>query len=231
MLDLRSRLASESEKNQLGLIQELAATGDEGLSVLIDFLLARRSGGSLNNSVDLVAGKAYQAIFAADSPEAHDFLNTHFPQGILLLQSDQGIDYASLQQLLAKQEFEAADRLTLQKLCELAGATAVQRKWIYFSEVKSFPTADLQTIDRLWRIHSEGKFGFSVQREIWLSLGKNWDRFWEAIGWKAGNAWTRYPVEFTWSLSAPKGHLPLSNQLRGVRVIAAMLTHPAWTES
>jgi hypothetical protein len=30
-------------------------------------------------------------------------------------------------------------------------------------------------------------------------------------------------------LTAPVGHLPLSNQLRGVRVMEALLCHPAWT--
>jgi hypothetical protein len=81
----------------------------------------------------------------------------------------------------------------------------------------------------LWLLHSEGKFGFSVQREIWLTVGKNWEKLWSKIGWKNGNAWTRYPNEFTWNLTAPKGHLPLSNQLRGVRVISSLLSHPAWT--
>ncbi|MGB0562323.1 MAG: GUN4 domain-containing protein, partial [Spirulinaceae cyanobacterium] len=32
-----------------------------------------------------------------------------------------------------------------------------------------------------------------------------------------------------WDLTAPKGHLPLSNQLRGVRTFEAILNHPAWT--
>jgi hypothetical protein len=108
---------------------------------------------------------------------------------------------------------------------------AVQRKWLYFSEVENFPIADLQTINTLWFIHSQGKFGFSVQRELWLSLSKNWEKLWPKIGWKTGNNWTRYPHEFTWDLSAPRGHLPLSNQLRGVRVIASLLSHPAWTSS
>jgi hypothetical protein len=146
------------------------------------------------------------------------------------LQSAQAIDYSSLQNLLIQQDFQAADRLTLEKLCELAGDAAIQRKWIYFTEVESFPTVDLQTINLLWRVYSDGKFGYSVQRELWLGTGKNWDKLWPMIGWKSGNNWTRYPQEFTWDLSAPKGHLPLSNQLRGVRVIAAMLMHPAWTE-
>ncbi|WP_421655712.1 GUN4 domain-containing protein [Leptothermofonsia sp. ETS-13] len=144
--------------------------------------------------------------------------------------SDAGIDYTPLQTLLAEQNFQAADQVTLQKLCELAGPAAIQRKWLYFTEVEQFPVSDLQIINDLWLHYSEGKFGYSVQREIWLGVGKNWDKFWSKIGWKTGNNWTRYPQEFTWNLTAPKGHLPSSNQLRGVRVIASLLAHPVWTK-
>jgi hypothetical protein len=227
MLDLRAQLSSESEKNQLNLIQALATMGNEGLEVLMAFLLERRS----QIPVGLAAGKAYQVLTAADTPETTAFLQTHFPVGIVPLRSDRSIDYAPLQQLLAKQELEAADRLTLQKLCELAGTAATQRKWLYFTEVENFPITDLQTVNLLWFVYSEGKFGFSVQREIWLSVGKNWDLFWDKIGWRTDKNWTRYPQEFTWDLTAPRGHLPLSNQLRGVRVIASLLAHPAWTKS
>ena len=149
--------------------------------------------------------------------------------GIVLLNSERNIDYTQLLELLKGQDFQQADRMTLEKLCELAGVEAVQRKWLYFTEVENFPLADLQTIDRLWLTHSQGKFGFSVQREIWLSLGKNWEKLWPKIGWKTGNNWTRYPNEFTWDLTAPRGHLPLTNQLRGVRVMASLLSHPAWS--
>ena len=148
---------------------------------------------------------------------------------IVLLKSERNIDYTPLETLLKAQDFQAADKLTLEKLCELAGVEPTQRKWLYFTEVENFPVTDLQTIDKLWLNYSEGKFGFSVQREIWLSLGKNWEKLWPKIGWKSGNNWTRYPNEFIWDLSAPKGHLPLSNQLRGVRVMASLLSHPAWT--
>lgn len=224
MPDFRS-IASASAKDQLRLIDELATTGREGFDALQAFLLEQREAGK----IDLAVGKAYQALFAANSSETIDFLQTHFPQGIVPLKSDRNIDYLPLQQLLAKQEFEAADRLTLQKMCELAGSAAIQRKWLYFTEVESFPSVDLLTIDTLWRLHSEGKFGFSIQREIWLSAGKNWDLLWDKIGWRKGSTWTRYPQEFTWNLSAPRGHLPLSNQLRGVRTIASLMAHPAWT--
>jgi hypothetical protein len=222
--ELKRQLQSSSEKKQLQLIPELVSQGTAGLEVLMEFLKEQQS-----TSTDLVAGLAYQALYNADTPNTKEFLKTYFPTGIVPLRSDLGIDYAPLQQLLVQQDFLAADRLTLEKLCELAGPAAVQRKWLYFSEVENFPNIDLQTINNLWFIHSQGKFGFSVQRELWLSLSKNWEKLWHKIGWKTGNNWTRYPNEFTWDLSAPRGHLPLSNQLRGVRVIASLLSHPAWS--
>lgn len=145
-----------------------------------------------------------------------------------MLPSERAIDYQPLQQLLAEQQFQEADRLTLQKLCELAGPAAVRRKWLYFTEVDTLPVEDLRTINQLWLDHSQNKFGFSVQRQLWLSVGQNWDTLWPKIGWKQDKKWTRYPDEFIWDLSAPRGHLPLSNQLRGVQVINALLNHPAW---
>ncbi|WP_017325572.1 GUN4 domain-containing protein [Synechococcus sp. PCC 7336] len=144
------------------------------------------------------------------------------------LQSERGLDYSQLQQLLAAGEFEQADRLTVQLLCKLAGPATEKRKWLYFSDVAMLPTTDLRTIDALWRAYSSDRFGYSVQRQIWKNLDRNWDRFWPEIGWKQDNHWTRYPGEFTWDTSAPKGHLPLTNQLRGVRVMSELLEHPAW---
>lgn len=220
---LRLQLTAGSEKVQQQLLQQLSTLGNTGEQVLMEFLLERRF-----NPPSWVDGKAYQMLYTSESPLSREFLQTYFPTGIVPLHSERGIDYSPLQQLLTAQDFQAADRITLQKLCELAGPAAVQRKWLYFTEVENFTITDLQTINTLWLVHSEGKFGFSVQREIWLSLEKNWEKFWSKIGWKTGNNWTRYPDGFTWNLTAPKGHLPLSNQLRGVRVIASLLSHPAW---
>lgn len=223
---LRRPLIAGSLQLQLQIIPQLADLGNQGLDVLMEFLLKRR-----DTPANWVDGKAYQVLYNSDAPKAKEFLLSYFPEGIVPLKSECGVNYNSLQQLLTAQNFQAADLLTIQKMCEVAGTTAVQRKWLYFTEIDNFPAIDLQTINTLWLVHSEGKFGFSVQREIWLSLGKNWDNFWTKIGWKNGNNWTRYPHEFTWNLSAPKGHLPLSNQLRGVRVIASLLAHPAWSKN
>ena len=221
--NLSSQLTSESEKNQLKLIPQLVETGETGYKSLMMWM------SSCEGTLNLAVGKAYQALYQANTPETKEFLQANFPQGVVPLTSGKNIDYSNLQRLLAQQDFQQADVVTIQKLCELAGKSAMERKWLYFTEVDSFPIADLQTIDWLWRVHSEGKFGFSVQRKIWLSVGKDFNKLWPKIQWKDGNNWTRYPNKFTWNLSAPKGHLPLSNQLRGVRVIEAIFNHPAWT--
>ena len=221
---LSQNFSLESPKNQLKLIPQIAATGEAGRDFLMEFLSTK-----LSEAPNLVTGKVYQILYQANTDKTQQFLKTYCPTGIVPLDSAKNIDYHSLQQLLAQQDFQGADILTLQKLCELAGEAAIKRKWLYFTEVDNFPSTDLYTLDRLWFIYSEGKFGFSVQRQIWLSLGQDFSQLWYKIGWKTENNWTRYPKEFTWDLSAPKGHLPLSNQLRGVRVIASIFSHPVWS--
>ena len=222
--DLNHPIYSESDKNQLKLVSQLLEAGETGLNILLNWMI------SVQGEVDnLALGKAYQALYLDSNPTIQGFLVNNFPQGVVPLLSEQNIDYQPLQQLLAQQDFQGADVVTLQKLCELAGAAAVERKWVYFTEVENFSITDLHTLDRLWLMHSQGKFGFSVQRRIWLSVGKDFSKLWTKIGWKSKNIWTRYPKEFTWDLTAPDGHLPLSNQLRGVRVIDAIFAHSAWT--
>ncbi|MGK7950971.1 MAG: GUN4 N-terminal ARM-like repeat domain-containing protein [Xenococcaceae cyanobacterium] len=221
---LNQKFSLESPKNQLKLISQIAAAGESGEKFLREFLASQRS-----EPPSLVTGKIYQTLYKTNTPETRRFLETNFPTGIVPFDSERNIDYQPLQQLLAQKDFRGADVLTLQKLCELAGEAATKRKWLYFTEVDNFPSTDLRSIDRLWLMYSEGKFGFSVQRQLWLSLGQDFSQLWYKIGWKDDNGWTRYPKEFTWDLSAPKGHLPLSNQLRGVRVIASIFAHPVWS--
>ncbi|MFN9614333.1 MAG: GUN4 N-terminal ARM-like repeat domain-containing protein [Dolichospermum sp.] len=223
---LRQKLIAGSEKVQQQIIPQLADLGNDGLEVLKEFLLKRR-----DHPATWIDGQVYQVIYNTDAPTSQEFLQTNFPEGIVPLKSDCGISYNSLQKLLVNQDFQAADLLTIQKMCEAAGPQAVKRKWLYFTEVEILPIQDLRTINQLWVVHSAGKFGFSVQREIWLGLNKNWVNLWPKIGWKNGNNWTRYPHGFTWDLTAPRGHLPLSNQLRGVRVMSSLLCHPAWNKS
>jgi len=137
------------------------------------------------------------------------------------------ITYDDLQLNLLKQDFEEADRLTSAYLRKLAGKVAENRGYVFYSEVKDMPGEDLVTIDRLWNIYSQGKFGFSNQAKLLKSVGKRYDLLWLKIGWKKDGIWTRYPSSFCWSLKAPEGHMPLVNQLRGVRLMDSILRHPS----
>ena len=147
--------------------------------------------------------------------------------GWLNVESAMGLDFVALQRDLLNQDFEAADRLTSSMLRELAGDAAVQRGYVYFSEVPAMQGVDLVSIDRLWTVYSQGWFGFTSQARLLTTLDGRFDQLWPRIGWKREGVWTRYPRSFTWSLEAPEGHMPLINQLRGVRLMDAVLKHPA----
>ncbi len=166
-------------------------------------------------------------LLAADDLERRVALVERYPSGWLATPSAAGLDYGPLQRHLLLQEYEPADRLTSEALRQLAGLDAVRRGYVYYSEVAAMPAADLEALDRLWLVYSRGRFGFSVQGRLLLSCDGQWERLWPKLGWKANGIWTRYPRSFTWSVEAPEGHLPLVNQLRGVRLMDALLQHPA----
>lgn len=216
-------------KKQFAAIHELAALGTKGEKALVDFVRQRMSE-QHSDEPTAAHGCAYQYLFQSESAVARSLI-AEFPDGLVCPQSDRNVDYSELQMLLVKREYEKADKVTSQKLCELASDQAIERKWVYFTEVAKFPVIDLQAIDAIWGLYSEDKFGWRKQRELWLRLDRNWERLWPQLLWKTEGAWTRYPNEFIWDLSAPIGHLPLSNQLRGVRTMASLLAHPAWEQS
>ncbi|MEM9946684.1 MAG: GUN4 N-terminal ARM-like repeat domain-containing protein [Cyanobacteria bacterium P01_D01_bin.36] len=221
---LIATLSTGNLKKQLQAVNDLSAMNSSGDQALVDFI---RNG--LQGELTAAHGSAYQGLYASDSEVAQAFVTGELAAGLVMPKSEQDIDYGELQQCLIEQDYQSADKLTMQKLCELAGERAIARKWVYFTEVSQFSVTDLQTIDTLWRLYSEDKFGWSKQHELWMRLGQDWDRLWTQLIWKSSEGkWTRYPGEFIWDLSAPVGHLPLSNQLRGVRMMDSLLSHPAW---
>ena len=159
-----------------------------------------------------------------------EFFNDEKYNYWFLTPSDKGINYENMQLKLLEQDFEEADRLTSSYLRQLAGKVAEKRGYVFYSEVKSISGVDLSSIDRLWNIYSQGKFGFSIQAKLLKTVGKRYELLWPKIGWKKDGIWTRYPSSFNWSLQAPDGHMPLVNQLRGVRLMDSILRHPSIAE-
>jgi hypothetical protein len=218
---LLERFLSSSARQRRSLLNQLLQRSQELRPLMAEQLDRLDATGD-----DWAAGTLIQQLLGADDGLSKAF-EQRYPDGWLAVSSGQGIEYAPLQRALARQEFEEADRITSEVLRQLAGPAAVKRGYVYYSEVAVFAAVDLESLDRLWVVYSQGRFGFSVQLRLLRSLAGRWDQLWPRLGWKQGGLWTRYPGSFTWSLQAPEGHLPLVNQLRGVRLMDALLQHPA----
>ena len=218
---LLERFLSSSARQRRSLLNQLLQRSQELRPLMAEQLDRLDATGD-----DWAAGTLIQQLLCDDDGLSQAF-QQRYPDGWLAVSSGQGIDYAPMQRALAQQEFEEADRITSEILRQLAGPAAVKRGYVYYSEVADFAAVDLESLDRLWVVYSQGRFGFSVQLRLLRSLADRWDQLWPRLGWKQGGIWTRYPGSFTWSLQAPEGHLPLVNQLRGVRLMDALLQHPA----
>jgi hypothetical protein len=133
-----------------------------------------------------------------------------------------GIDYVPLANMLATGDFLAADQFTRDNLIKISGAEAKGRAFVYWTEVKTIPSIDLCSMERLWLQYSGGEFGFSMQKRIWDVENGNFDKFISRIGWTTVENDAERKLkwfgknEFTYELGkAPKGHLPLTSALRG----------------
>ncbi len=124
-------------------------------------------------------------------------------------------DYTKLEQLLAAGQWKAADEETTNKMVEVAGRQ--KEGWLGEEDVENFSCPDLRAMDQLWVKYSDGRFGFSVQKRIYQSVGGTkkynpevWKAFSEAIGWKQKGEkgeWL-FESQLTFNTNAPQAHLP-----------------------
>ncbi|MFM6026910.1 MAG: GUN4 domain-containing protein, partial [Dolichospermum sp.] len=73
--------------------------------------------------------------------------------------------YTQLETLLKAQNFREADEETERVI--LAVANRQSEGWLRIEDAENFPCKELRTIDNLWLKYSQGKFGISVQQEIY----------------------------------------------------------------
>ena len=216
--NLVKSFVESNQRKRKSLIKKIESSADSLFEVADTFLReSERGGDDWANGWILQVLKMYKPEFFEN-----DIYNKWF-----LTYTEKEINFDKLQLNLLEQNFEEADRLTSSILRQLAGKVAEKRGYVFYSEVKNMPGKDLETLDRLWKIYSQGKFGFSIQAKLLKSVGKRYDLLWPRIGWKKDGIWTRYPSAFSWSLDAPDGHMPLVNQLRGVRLMDSILRHPS----
>ena len=134
--------------------------------------------------------------------------NLETPSKPTLISAATGVDYGRLQKLLEAGKWEQADRETTRAMIQAAGRE--KESWLRTKDINKFSCEDLGIIDQLWREFSKGKFGFSLQKDIYLHLGgirsineRGLD-FGDRVGWNG--ALTYY--DLTFNLNAPKAQLP-----------------------
>lgn len=82
--------------------------------------------------------------------------------------------------------------------------------------IKQIPCQDIIFIDKLWEQYSYGRFGFSVQKQLYEICGNDYSLLIQAVKWafnKNGDYFLKStPCNDGWfdsfSISAPPGHLP-----------------------
>ena len=159
------------------------------------------------------------------------------PRPAVTIEDAGGSDPTPLIDQLRAGDFEAADQTTRDLLIEIAGADATKRGYVYWTEARTLDAAALGAVENLWLHYSDGKFGYTVQKDVWRRQKGVFDRFCDKIGWTTkdevtGQARKRRwfgQSEFFYTLQeAPKGHLPLTSALRGTQLLKALLQHPLW---
>lgn len=127
--------------------------------------------------------------------------------------------YSKLEDLLREKQWRAADSLTLTVML-IASGDYYPYVALSTSKVEKISCTDMRIVDELWVKYSNGHFGFSVQNEIWQEVKKDESAFYLHVGWKFKEQknllWRKYEEEVfvkdaTFSLQAPKGHLPWLN--------------------
>jgi len=122
--------------------------------------------------------------------------------------------YQQLETYLQNGQWKEADKETDRLMLQIVGKEADQ--WFSLEDIQNFPCEDLRAIDKLWIDYSQGKFGFSVQKKVWMDCGgvpgeNDWGvykKFADQVGWRRSENWLSYD-ELTFLIEGSKhAHLP-----------------------
>ncbi|NER37150.1 MAG: hypothetical protein F6J93_24810 [Oscillatoria sp. SIO1A7] len=117
-----------------------------------------------------------------------------------------------LEHLLAAKDWRRADAQTNRAIRIISNT----KQMAAIENMDKLSEEPFRTIDRFWRKYSGDRFGFSVQKQIYESLGgsyhkikpKIWEKFGDKVGWRGKEGWKCTPEDITYGEKAPKGHLP-----------------------
>ena len=126
--------------------------------------------------------------------------------------------YQDLENYLKNKQWQEADNETYRLMITAVGKDKGQ--WFDEKDLREFPCDELLAIDRLWVKHSDGLYGFSVQKQIYVECGgkldysfpsdETWKKFGDRTAWKSEGNWVNYPESFfNNNFMSVKGHLPV----------------------
>jgi hypothetical protein len=185
---LRGYPFSERTQTQLRRIQTELSLRDEDIAPLLEQAIGNDTPVRAKHSAEASPSKSQNAPPNA-SPLPH-------PEPEDDLSSEREIDYTRLRDLLKAKDWQAADDETYEVMIRAVGKESADV--FTEDELLNFPCTDLKTIDRLWVKYSGGKWGFSVQKQIWqecdspTEYNDNWEKFCDRVGWRKNGNWVDY---------------------------------------
>jgi hypothetical protein len=209
---LKTRLKYQNKSVQLKALKESIKYGEEGVMFLLEVLRTEKG---------FVQRIAWDLLWAMAKESGKKKLIPYAP-----LPSAVGVNYRPLENLLAAGKWQEADQETGRMTLIIANRE--KEGWLRLEDINNIPCEDLRTVDKLWVTYSHGRFGFSVQKEVYKSLGatgcteKMTLLFGDRVGWHRPNlinfnsssyqlddtGWLEY-YDLMFNLQAPRGHLPL----------------------
>ncbi|NES75425.1 MULTISPECIES: GUN4 domain-containing protein [Okeania] len=134
------------------------------------------------------------------------------------LNSERGVDYSKLCDLLATGKWREADIETAKLMLKITNRE--NRDKLNINSINHLPCTDLRTINQLWVKYSNGKFGFSAQKEIWENLPTQtffltYEKLGDRLGWHSIIGWTNHDNLIFDLEKAPYGHLPAMFAMSG----------------
>lgn len=132
------------------------------------------------------------------------------------------VELSRLELYLAQQNWKEADDETRSLMCRIVGRETVPH--LTPDAIRSFPCEVLHSLDLAWAASSQARFGFRVQRKLWLACGgtgaildfEKMERngkaaladaerkFVRRVNWHDARVWTGH------ASSLPIGYLPYS---------------------
>ena len=125
--------------------------------------------------------------------------------------------YQQLEDYLKAKEWKKADQETYRWMITAVGKDEGQG--FREDDLRNFPCDELLAIDRLWVKHSNGLYGFSVQKQIYEECGgkldfsepsnETWNKFCDRVAWKdKGEYFSSYSELLNKKFINNLGHLP-----------------------